>query len=49
MFASECILCPTNGGRPLWWWWVVLRCSMCRDRNDYQPPRSSYVSNTAQF
>jgi len=20
MFASDCILCLTNGGRPLWWW-----------------------------
>jgi len=20
VFASDCILSPTNGGRPLWWW-----------------------------
>jgi len=20
MFASDCILSPTNGSRPLWWW-----------------------------
>jgi len=42
VFASDCILRPTNGGRPLWWW-VGLACT---DRNDHQPPESYYVSDT---
>jgi len=45
VFASDCILSPTNGGRPLRWWVGPVS----RDRNDHQPPGSSYVSNTALF
>jgi len=45
VFASDCALSPTNGGRPLWWW----VSSACRDRNDHQPPWSSYVSDTVLF
>jgi len=40
VFASYCILSPTNGGRPLWWWVGPA----CRDRNNQQLPGSSYVS-----
>jgi len=27
VFASDCILSPTNGDRPLWWW-VGPECSI---------------------
>jgi len=39
VFASDCILSSTNCGRSLWWWVGPA----CRDRNDHQPPGSSYV------
>jgi len=39
------VITPTNGGRPLWWWVGPA----CRGRDDYQPLRSSYVSDTVLF
>jgi len=45
LFASDCILSPTNGGRPLWWWVFPA----CKDQGDHQPPGSSYVSDTLLF
>jgi len=42
VFASDCILSPTNDCRPLWWWVGPA----CRDRNDHQPPGSYYVSDS---
>jgi len=42
VFASDCILSPIA---PLWWWVGPA----CRNRNDHQPPGSSYVSGTVLF
>jgi len=45
VFASDCILSPTNSGLPLWWWVGPAY----RDRNDHQRPGPSYVSDTVLF
>jgi len=39
---------PTNVVAPCGGGWALRRCK-CRDRNDHQPPGSSYVSDTALF
>jgi len=38
---------PTNGGRPCGGGWALRRSAW--DRNDHQPPGSSYLSDTVLF
>jgi len=48
VFASDCILSPTNGGRSCGGGWT-LRCLACRGRNDHYPPGSFYMSVTRHY
>jgi len=48
VFAFDCILVPPKVVAPCGGGWALQRFA-CRDRNDHQPPGSSYASDTAIF